>query len=183
MQFVAKVVLSVLFGPLGIDVLLRTLVRFPAQWHRAFLDHLGFLTLVALDRSVHERSVDDLAATGQIPLRQQLRLDLLEYLIAYAGLGQAVTEQPDCFRILNATAVGQIQEAQEAAAVQQLILQRVIGQVVELLQYQDLDHQDRRIRRSATFGARWTRGGCIDPCGQRVKIHVLGQADQRIAYL
>jgi hypothetical protein len=31
--------------PTRVDVLLGTLVRFPAQWHRAFLDRLGFVRL------------------------------------------------------------------------------------------------------------------------------------------
>lgn len=36
------------YGPLGIDILLRVLVRLQAQRHRAFLDRLGSLPLVAL---------------------------------------------------------------------------------------------------------------------------------------
>jgi len=70
MQLVAKVILAVLFGPPGIDIFLRALVRLPTQRHRAFLDRLGLLALVALDRGLHQRSVDDLAATRQVTLRQ-----------------------------------------------------------------------------------------------------------------
>ena len=60
MQLVPEKILAVLFGSLGIDILLYTLVRFPTQRHRALLDRLGFFALVALDRSLHERRVDNL---------------------------------------------------------------------------------------------------------------------------
>lgn len=53
MQLVAEVILAVLSGLLRVDILLRPLVRFPAQWHGAFLDRLGFLALVALNRRLH----------------------------------------------------------------------------------------------------------------------------------
>lgn len=100
------------------------------------------------------RGVDDLAAACQIALRQQLLPDLLEYLVAYAGPRQAITEQPDRLGVRDANAFSQVQETQEAAAAQQLILRRVIGQIVQLLQYQDLDYQDRRVRRTAALGTR-----------------------------
>lgn len=98
-QLVAKVVLAVLSGPLCVNVLLRTLVRLPTQRHRAFFDRFSLFSLVALNRSLDQRSVDDLAAARQIALRQQLLLDLLEYAVADASLGQAVAEQPDRFGV------------------------------------------------------------------------------------
>jgi len=55
-------------------------------------------------------------------------LDLLEHLVAYASLGQTVTEQPNRLGIRDAAALGQVEETQEAAAIQHLILQRVVGQ-------------------------------------------------------
>jgi hypothetical protein len=83
----------------------------------------------------------------------------------------------------NTTALGQVQELQEAAAVQQLILERVVGQVVELLQHQDLHHQQGWIRRATAFGARWPRCGGINGGGQRLEVHMLGQTNQRISDL
>ena len=65
-QLVAEVALAVLLCPTRIDILLRALVRLPAQRHRAFLDAVGFLALVALDRCLHQRGVDDLAATRHV---------------------------------------------------------------------------------------------------------------------
>jgi hypothetical protein len=72
---------------------------------------------------------------------------------------------------------------QEAAAIQQLILERVVSQIVELLQDQYLGHQDGGIRRTATLGTRRARQGRIDIVGQSAEIDVLAQTDERIAQL
>ena len=58
---------------------------------------------------------------------------------------------------------------QDLPVVQQLIFQRVIGQVVELLKHQDLDHQHRRIRRTATLGARRPRRAASMPAASASK--------------
>ena len=84
----------------------------------------------------------------------QLLLDLLEHECAGAGLGQAVAQQPDRLGVGDAAAFDQIEELQEATPVEQLIFQRVIGQVVELLEHQDLDHQHGRIWWATAFGTR-----------------------------
>ena len=65
---------------------------------------------------------------------------------------------------------------QEAGAVPQLTLLRVISQDVELLQYQGLDYQDRQIGKIPTLNTpRAWRGG-VDPCRKRLEIHMFGQA-------
>lgn len=130
---------------------------------------------------LHQRGVDDLAVERQTALCLQLLQDLLEHLVANAGLRQAVTEQPASLGARDAAAFGQVQKTQEAAAVQQLILQRVIDQAVQLLQHQELDHQDRRLRRTAASGTRRTWRSHIDSCCQRREIHMLGQDNQHVA--
>jgi hypothetical protein len=115
---------------------------------------LCFLALVALHWCLHQRSIDDLAATRLIALRQQLLLSFIKQLCSQSCLCQAIPKQPDRLRIGNRAAVGQSEKLQEATTVQQLVFKRVVGQVVELLQHQNLDHQNRRVRWSATFGAR-----------------------------
>jgi hypothetical protein len=77
-KLVVDEALAVLHGPLGIDVFLRTLVGLPRNWHDAFLDCVGLFTLVALDRRLHQRRVDDLAMACQVAMRQQLLLHLVE---------------------------------------------------------------------------------------------------------
>ena len=98
------------------------------------------------------RDIDGLSAAGKIALRLQLLLDLLAYLIAHTSLSKTVTKQPDRLGVRDAAALGQVEEAEEVAAVQQLILQRVVGQIVQLLQPMDSGHQNRRVRWTTSFG-------------------------------
>jgi hypothetical protein len=182
-KLVAEVVLAMLLRPLGIDVFLRAFVRLPGDGHRAFFDRLRLFALVALNRCLDKRRIDDLAAACQIAVRQQLLLHLVEQLGAKARLGQAVAEEPDRLGIGDRAALGQAEKLQEAAAVQQLILECVVGQVVELLQDQYLGHQNRGIRRPSALGTRWARQGGIDFVGKRRKVDMLAQADEWIAQL
>lgn len=101
-QLVAEIALTVLLGPARVDILLRAFVRLPAQRHSAVLDDLGFLSLVALDRRLGLRGIDDLAAARHVAVLLQLLLDLLEDERARAGLRQAVAEQPDRLGVGNA---------------------------------------------------------------------------------
>jgi hypothetical protein len=77
-KLVAEVVLAMLLRPLGIYVFLRAFVSLPGNRHGAFLDRRCLFTLVALDRCLDKRRIDDLAAACQIAMRQQLLLYLVE---------------------------------------------------------------------------------------------------------
>lgn len=66
---------------------------------------------------------------------------------------QPLAPNPDRLGIRNAVALLRPREALEAGPVQYLILQRLVGQVVQLLHHQQPDHQLRRIRRTATATA------------------------------
>ena len=144
--FVAKVVLAMLLRPLGVDVFLRAFVSLPGNWHGVILDGLRLFASVALDRRVHQRSIDDLAAARQVAMCQQLLLHLVEQLCAQARLGQTVAKQPDRFGVGNRTVFGKTEKLHEAATVQQLIFERVVSQIIELSQDQNLGHQDCWIR-------------------------------------
>ena len=135
-KLVAEVALVMLLCPLGVDVFLGTLVHLPGNWHGAFLDYVGFLALVALHRCLYQRSVNDLAAARQIAMRQQLLLHLVEQLGAQARLCQTIAEEPNRLGIGDRAALGEAEKLQETATVQQLIRERVVSQIVELLQNQ-----------------------------------------------
>lgn len=77
----------------------------------------------------------------------------------------------------------QPQEALEAATVQHLVLQRLVGQVVQLLQQQQPDHQLRRPRRATALGTRAQAKVAIDHRRDRDEIDVPRQQLQRIAQL
>jgi len=152
-QFVAEVRFTVLFGPARVDIFLRTFVGFPSQGHGAVFDGVSLVPLVALYWRLHQRGINDLTAAGNVAMFLQLLLGLLDHQRAGARLGQAVAEQPDRLGVGDIAALGQLQKLQETAPVEQLVLERVVGQVVKLLEHQDLDHQHSRIRRTTAFGA------------------------------
>jgi hypothetical protein len=116
-------------------------------------------------------------------MRQQLLLHLVEQLGAKARLSKAVAEQPNRFGVGDCAAFGEAEKLQEAAAIQQLILERVVNKIVEVLQDQYLGNQDGGIRRTTTFGTQRERHGAIDFVGQRAEINVLAQTYERIAQL
>lgn len=111
---------------------------------------------------------------------QQLLLHLVKQLGAQACLRQAVAKQPYRLCVGNCTAVGQAQIRQEATAVEQLIFERVVSEIVELLQHQNLDHQNCRIRWPAALGPRRTWHSGINTSGQRSEVHMFGKASQGI---
>lgn len=80
-------------------------------------------------------------------------------------------------------ALGDTQKLQEARAIQQLLLDRVVCQIVALLQHQYPGHEDDGIRQTATLGTRRARQGRIDFIGQRTEIDVLDQSDKGIGQL
>nr|WP_211288377.1 hypothetical protein [Xanthomonas theicola] len=77
----------------------------------------------------------------------------------------------------------QSQEALEAATVQYLVLQRLLAQVVQLLQQQQPDHQLRRPRRAAALAAGAQAKSAIDHRCDRGEVDVPPQQLQWIAQL
>jgi hypothetical protein len=180
MKLVAEVVLAMLLRPLGVGVFLRAFMSLSGDRHRAFLDRLRLFALVALDRCLNKRRIDDLATACQITVRQQLLLHLVEQLGAKAGLSKAVAKQPNRLGVGDGAAFGKTEKLQEAGAIQQLILERVVSQIVEPLQDQYLGHQYGSVRRTATLRTRRARQGRIDFIAECTEIDVLAQSDERI---
>lgn len=54
-----------------------------------------------------------------------------------------VAEQPDRLGIGDHAALGRAEKLQESASVEQLVFERVVGPIVELLQYPNFGYQDR----------------------------------------
>jgi hypothetical protein len=61
---------------------------------------------------------------------------------AKARLSEAVAEQPNRLGVGDGAAFSEAEKLKEAALIQQLILERVVSQIVELLQDQYIGHQD-----------------------------------------
>src|SRR5690606_34956183 len=71
-ELVSEVTLAVLLGPGGIGVFLAPLGRLPVSRHRAFLDELVLFPAVALLGRGYQRRIDDLAATGDEAVLEQM---------------------------------------------------------------------------------------------------------------
>jgi hypothetical protein len=80
-------------------------MRFPAEQYVAVFDGVGFLSLVALNRRLDQRGIDDLPAVRHLAVLVRLLLELLEDLVTDTSLGQAVTEQRDRLSARDAAAV------------------------------------------------------------------------------
>lgn len=179
-QLVAVERLAVLVRPARRRVLLRALGRAPAPGHLALLDGRVLLARVALDRCVDDAGVDDLAATddeaGALQLAAHRSTDVADQIL----LLEPLAPHPDRLGVRDPAAVLQAQEALEAGAIQYWVFQRVIGQVVQLLQQQQLDHHHRWIRRPAAAPRRAPRQLGIHHRCDRIEVDVPGQQRQRI---
>ena len=176
-QLVAVEGLAVLLGPARLHVLLRPLGGAPVLRDLLLLDRLVLLALVALNRSVDDARIDDLAATRQKARAMQLaahrRADVADQDLRLEPLAP----HPDRLGIGHPAAVFQ---ALEAGAIQHLVLQRVVRQVVQLLQQQQLDHHHRRVRRSAAATGRSELQLGIHHICDRLEVDVPRQQRQRV---
>ena len=125
-KLLAEVVLAMFLRPLGVDIFLCAFVRLPRNRHDAFLDGLSLVAFISLDRCLHQGSVDDLAAARQVAMCQLL-LHLVKQFGTQARLRQAVAEQPDRLGVGDCAALGKAEKLQKTAAIQQLILERIVS--------------------------------------------------------
>lgn len=177
-QLVAVERLAVLLGPACLHVLLDPLGIAPVRRYLALLDRRVLLAAVALDRRADNAGVDDLAAAGQEPGSLQLAAhrcaDVADQILRLEPLAP----HPDRLGIRHPAAVLQAEKALEAGAIQHLVLQRVVGQVVQLLQQQQLHHHHGRIRRPAPAPRRPQGQLGIHRCRDRCEVDVPGQQRQ-----
>src|SRR5690606_29116321 len=117
-ELVSEVILAVLLGPGGIGVFLAPLGRLPVSRHRAFLDELVLFPAVALLGRGYQRRIDDLAATGDEAVLEQLGRDTIEQDLR-AGFADAVLERPHRRSIRNIDRASQPAEALVAHPVKQ----------------------------------------------------------------
>lgn len=102
-------------------------------------------------RSGHIVPTNRARATGAAPGRTawcEVRLE---------QIGRAIAKS---FWRREGAALGKTEKSQEAAAIQQLLLDRLVSQIAALLQDQYLGHQDGGIWRTATLGTR-RRGAAV----------------------
>jgi hypothetical protein len=76
---------------------------------------------------------------------------------------------------------GQAQKAQERESVPDLVFGLVVGQRVEALQHQDLEHQHRIVRRPAAFGPVRTHERRLELASEQLEVDHQSQSFERIA--
>ena len=138
-ELVAVRALPVLLGPGSIQVLPSTLGRPPVSGHRPFLALFLVVPAEMLLRCRDQARVNDLTATGDIALAQQLPRDPVKQ-----GLGtrfpNSILEGPDLGPVRNVGRIRQAAKLLVAHPVQQLVLHLLIRQVVQPLQHQNAHH-------------------------------------------
>ena len=182
---VTVIVLAVLLRPARLEVFLgfpgRALV--PRGGHQAFLDRRVFGARIALLRHLDEAGVDHGdALRGPAMVFQIAAEGLKEFVVNRPGL-EGFPKQPDGFLIRDAALRGQSEKAQKGETIADLELGLTIGQVIEALQDQHLEHQQRL--KGRTTGVALLFPG--QPLGQdrfeHRPVHHLIQRPQGIAQL
>ena len=165
--------LGILHRPAGIAVLLAQLGRLarPVIGNAPSLDRLLLAVGIALARRGDDGGVNDLAGHRQVALLLQHGIEPGEELIHGLGLGQQLPEQPDRLGVRSRVVHAQAHKPHERQAVPDLELRLVIGQVVQRLQHQRLEHQHAVIRRAAALGSIRSLQRLLKPVAQRLEVH------------
>ena len=141
----------VLLRPARIGVLVRFFLAVPVGRNPALLDRLIVVATVALARDFDKSGVDDLSAARRKACRAQHRVELREQFFHRLRRDQLFPKQPYRSRVRNSVAQLQPQKPHEAHAIQNLIFGLFVRKIIQGLQHQNLEHQNRVIRRTPAF--------------------------------
>lgn len=178
-ELVAEVALAMLFGPAGIQVFLSALGRCPVGGCRLLLDDLLLLAADLLLGRGDQSRVNDLTATRDVALAQQLVCNTIEQRSG-TGFTDAVLERPDRRPVRNIRGMGQPTKALVAHTIQQLVFHLLVRQIVKPLEYQYAYHGISRKRRSAASRVIRARRYTIYCSRQRREVDVRIDVGQRI---
>src|ERR1700688_2523272 len=142
---VAVEAVVVLLGPARILVFLGILGRLllPAFRRLAGLDRLVLAPAVVLHGCGHDRGIDDLPAARDIALGLEMLVEQHEQLGDQSSLCQRLAEQPHSGRVRHRVLEPEVQEAHEREPVADQVFELLVSQIVQRLQHQDFEHQDR----------------------------------------
>ncbi len=157
--------------------------RHRSVWLRLRLGELLRPTRVTilLPRRRHQARVDDLARHGEVAAFLQPRVEHREQLRDRASLGEQLAEQPDRLRVRRLVRQPHVDEAHERQPVADLELRLVVGEVVERLPHQDLEHQHAIVRRTPAAGPVAAVQRLLQALSARLERHDLLQSNQWIA--
>ena len=126
------------------------------------------------------RRIDDLAAHRQPAFGAQQRVKPREQLLRRTRPRQLLAIEPDRFGVRHRVMHGQPDKPHERQPILQLILGLVVGQRVQRLQNQHLEHQYRVIGRSSPFGPIRTRQRLLQISAKHFEIDHRSEPFQRI---
>ena len=175
--------LGELHRPTRVTILLPQLGRrvLPARGDLAGLDRPLLFLGVALPRRRYQARVEDLARHGEIAAFLQPRVKYREQFCDRSGLGEKLAKQPDRLRVRRLVRQPHVEEAHERQPVADLELRLVVGEVIERLQHQDLEHQHAIVRRTPAAGPVAAVQRLLQAVSERLERHDLLQPNQWIA--
>ena len=98
---------------------------------------------VALLRNGDDRGIDDLPTSGLVALAGEIAVKGLEQLLDRPGPGQLFAVEAEGGGVGDATLDAQAEEASEGEPVPDLVLDLLIGEVVEYTEQESLEDDDR----------------------------------------
>ena len=163
--------LAVFLRPGRVGVLLAPLRRLPVGGHRALLDESFLASAVVLPGRRHQRGVDDLTATRDESMLEQLRGDAVEQRLGPC-FTDPVLEGPHGGAVGDVRRVRQSAEPFVAHAVEQLVLRLFIREVVQTFQNKNANHRLGRVRRTSALRTHRTGRHPINLHRQGSKVNV-----------
>jgi len=141
MVLVPVIVLSILLDPFCVGVLLVFLVVAPVAGDIPVLYLLIFVTAVALFRRRHYGRVYYLAFPRAEALFPQETVELFKEFFLKAKFAELLPEKPYRLGVGHSAVEVKVKKTHERNAVFDLVLKRIVREVVEGLQNEDLEHQ------------------------------------------
>jgi hypothetical protein len=149
----AEVALAALLRPAHLYILLLALGLAPVLRDLALFDTVVLLAAVALDRKRDNGAIDDLPLLGVVALRGQILAEAVEQGLNQAQLLEPLAKPPRGGSIGDLVLDSQTEEVRTGEPVADLVRHLIVGQVVERLQDQRIEHK-HHVNRLAP--ARWS---------------------------
>jgi hypothetical protein len=134
--------LPVFFGPPGVNIFLPALVFWPVLGDLALLYPGILVSAVTLLGYAYYACIYDLTLHGCKAVGSKVGVKGHEQFLDYPGLSQVFPKSPDRCCIRNLAADVQAEEATEGVPVKDLKLSRIIRQIIQRLQDEDLKQQN-----------------------------------------
>lgn len=146
MILVAERALAMLLDPTSIGILLALLVLLPIGGNFSGLDLCVFLSTIALLGHAYDAGVNNLALSRLKATFSKMAVKLLKQFVDDARRYQVFSESPHRRCVRHLTAQMESKKPAERVTVEYLKLQRLVREVVQGLEDQNLEHQDNVIR-------------------------------------